>query len=110
MKGILRSGDSTARIKKSLRFNEVILSQECQLYPAEIDVILARKYKNFKKAEQKRRKANQRLKSQKKAEEKKGEAADRDKPDSDSQTSCSSADESKDCYQVRNNFHQPIEN
>ena len=65
MKGILRSGDSTTRIKKSFRFNEVILCQECQLYPAEIDVILARKYKNFKKAKQKRRKAHQRLKAKK---------------------------------------------
>ena len=74
MAGILMSSDSTARVKKSLWFNGVILSQKCQLYPAEIDVIMARKYKNFKKAEQKRRKANQSLKSQKKALEKMGEA------------------------------------
>ena len=107
MKGILRSGDSTARIKKSLRFNEVILSQECQLYPPEIEVILNRIYKNFKKAEKRRKAA-----------------------DSNSQTraamifvslekgpififwtaypvpaqTSASASESKDCYQVRKNF------
>ena len=64
MKGILKSGESMARIKKSLRFNEDISSQECQLYPAEIEVILSRIYKNFKKAEKRRK------------------AADGDKPDS----------------------------
>ena len=58
MKGILKSGESMARIKKSLRFNEDISSQECQLYPAEIEVILSRIYKNFKKAEKRRKAAD----------------------------------------------------
>ena len=58
MKGILKSGDSTARIKKSVRFNEDISSQECQLYPAEIEVILSRIYKNFKRAEKRRKAAD----------------------------------------------------
>ena len=105
-------GESMARIKKSVRFNEDVSTQECQLYPAEIEVILNRIYKNFKKAEKRKK------------------AADGDKPDSDSQTraamifvslekgpififwtaypvpaqTSANAGESKDCFQVRNNF------
>ena len=86
--------------KKSVRFN-------CPLTRAELKT-KARKDKKFQKNEQKKMKADQKMENQKNAEKKRVvtelKAEDGDKPDSNPETTSSSAEKSEDCYQV-NDFN-----